>query len=355
MSFRLFLAGIVIGVLATVVVMRIRRGFTNQATTNQDQVERPETGSLANRQHAGAGAIAIRVARQAPPSGGNPAESSPPLPEPDPTGAAADNANGQAKRKMAILIDAENQPGQRIGPVFAALERDFDVSVRRAYADWENPVLRSWLQTCHDQDIERVQVHPSPGLVKVKNRADVALSEDAIALSDERRLDAVCIVSGDSDFLPVVRSLQAKGLFVVGAEASGATASGALIRECDLWLSTTVDPVTGITTTEPRDTIALAASDPVRWDELVLKVLSQREAGSDRGWIRLSTVGAVAREIEPTFDHKDYGAGSLRSLILTRRDLFEVEMRYPTPGRAPDAWMRKRAIVNERLDHRGTN
>ena len=201
--------------------MRIRRGFTNQATTNQDQIERPETGSLANRQHAGAGAIAIRVARQAPPSGGNLAESSPPLPEPDPTRAAADNANGQAKCKMAILIDAENQPGQRIGPVFAALERDFDVSVRRAYADWENPVLRSWLQTCHDQDIERVQVDPSPGLVKVKNRADVALSEDAIALSDERRLDAVCIVSGDSDFLPVVRSLQAKGLFVVGAEALG--------------------------------------------------------------------------------------------------------------------------------------
>lgn len=70
---------------------------------------------------------------------------------------------------------------------------------------------------------------------------DVGLSVDAITLSD--RLDAIIIISGDGDYVPLVEYLKVNRGCIVEVAAFGKTASAKLIEAADdfLDLSSNVD------------------------------------------------------------------------------------------------------------------
>jgi uncharacterized protein (TIGR00288 family) len=137
----------------------------------------------------------------------------------------------QEKLNIAVFVDYDNI---EIG-VKSTLRRDFDVSLpldslkergdivaKFAYANWgrQEGATRQMAENA----VQMVQRLPSPR--GDKNGADINLALDALEMAfTHSHVNAFAIVSGDSDFVPLVNKLKEYGktVFVVGGKAFTST------------------------------------------------------------------------------------------------------------------------------------
>lgn len=139
---------------------------------------------------------------------------------------------------MAIFCDFENVA---IGVRDAKYE-DFDVDfvlerlldkgkvvVKRAYADWDR--YKSSKRMLHEASFELIEIpHVS---YSGKNSADIRLVVDALDLCyTKSHVDVFVIVSGDSDFSPLVSKLRENNKRVIGLGVKNSS-SDLLIENCD--------------------------------------------------------------------------------------------------------------------------
>jgi len=103
------------------------------------------------------------------------------------------------------------------------------IIAKRAYADWSRfPDYRTSL---HELGIELMEIPERA--VTGKNSADIRLVVDAMELSYTKdHIDTFCIVSGDSDFTPLVGKLKENGKTVIGLGMKDST-SDLLAANCD--------------------------------------------------------------------------------------------------------------------------
>ncbi len=103
------------------------------------------------------------------------------------------------------------------------------VIIKRAYADWTR--YSSSRKPLHEHGFELIEVpHVSYG---GKNSADIKLVVDAIDLCHTKpHVQVFAIISGDSDFSPLVAKLRENGRFVIGVGVREST-SGLLVESCD--------------------------------------------------------------------------------------------------------------------------
>src|SRR5947208_2486476 len=137
----------------------------------------------------------------------------------------------QDKVNIAVFVDYDNI---EIG-VKSTLHREFDVAValdalkergdivaKFAYANWSRQELAT--RQMAENAIQMVQRVPSPR--GDKNGADINLALDALEMAfTHDHVNAFAIVSGDSDFIPLVNKLKQydKRIFVVGGRAFTST------------------------------------------------------------------------------------------------------------------------------------
>ncbi len=137
----------------------------------------------------------------------------------------------QEKLNIAVFVDYDNI---EIG-VKSTLRREFDVSLpldalkergdivaKFAYANWgrQEGATRQMAESA----VQMVQRIPSPR--GDKNGADINLALDALEMAfTHSHVNAFAIVSGDSDFIPLVNKLRefGKTVFVVGGKAFTST------------------------------------------------------------------------------------------------------------------------------------
>lgn len=137
----------------------------------------------------------------------------------------------QEKLNIAVFVDYDNI---EIG-VKSTLRREFDVSLpldalkergdivaKFAYANWgrQEPATRQMAENA----VQMVQRLPSPR--GDKNGADINLALDSLEMAfTHTHVNAFAIVSGDSDFIPLVNKLKEYGktVFVVGGKAFTST------------------------------------------------------------------------------------------------------------------------------------
>ncbi len=149
---------------------------------------------------------------------------------------------------LAVLIDYENlalgtgkrkrNGHQEAGPrpdVKRILERLVDkgrITAKRAYCDWQR--FDDAITSLHELGIELIEI-PDRAYTG-KNSADIRLSVDAmeIALTKEH-IDTFAILSGDSDFSPLVAKLKEFGKTVIGVGMKESTSS-LLAEVCDEFL-----------------------------------------------------------------------------------------------------------------------
>ena len=144
---------------------------------------------------------------------------------------------GDGERTLAVFVDFENLAlgfgGRRdrfqIEKVLERLVEKGKIVAKKAYADWSR--FGTYAGSLHEAAIELIEI-PKRSMTG-KNSADIRLVVDAIDLAYSKdHIDTFVIVSGDSDFSPLVSKLKELGKHVIGLGLVEATSN--LLRDnCD--------------------------------------------------------------------------------------------------------------------------
>ncbi|MCC4117150.1 NYN domain-containing protein [Aromatoleum toluclasticum] len=139
---------------------------------------------------------------------------------------------------MAVFCDFENVAlGVRdakyekfdIKPVLERLLLKGSIVVKKAYCDWER--YKGFKAVMHEANFELIEI---PHVRQSgKNSADIRLVVDALDLCyTKSHVDTFVIISGDSDFSPLVSKLRENAKQVIGVGVKQST-SDLLIANCD--------------------------------------------------------------------------------------------------------------------------
>ncbi len=141
------------------------------------------------------------------------------------------------ERTLAVFIDFENlaigfkhRRGEfDIDKILERLVEKGKVIVKKAYADWGE--YKQYTRPLHENAIELINI-PRRQMTG-KNSADIRLAVDAMDLAwSKQHVDTFVIVSGDSDFSPLVSKLKENGKHVIGIGMKEST-SDLLSDNCD--------------------------------------------------------------------------------------------------------------------------
>jgi uncharacterized protein (TIGR00288 family) len=144
----------------------------------------------------------------------------------------------EGERTLAVFIDFENLAlgfrGKKdkrfeIRKVLERLVEKGKIIVKKAYADWAN--FAEYKRVLHEAAIELIEIPKRA--VSGKNSADIRLCVDSLDLCySKEHIDTFVIVSGDSDFSPLVSKLKENGKHVIGLGMKESS-SHLLIDNCD--------------------------------------------------------------------------------------------------------------------------
>ena len=139
---------------------------------------------------------------------------------------------------MALFCDFENVAlGVRdanyadfdIRKVLERLLVKGDIVVKKAYCDWDR--YKDFKRSMHEASFEMIEI---PHVRQSgKNSADIRMVVDALDLCyTKAHVDAFVIISGDSDFSPLVSKLRENNKTVIGVGVRSST-SELLVNNCD--------------------------------------------------------------------------------------------------------------------------
>ncbi len=144
-------------------------------------------------------------------------------------------------RNITVFIDLENVAiGVRdahfkpfdIDLVMKRLVDKGNIIVRKAYADWSR--YEEYRRSLHQAGVELLEMPGSK--ITGKNSADIKMVVDALELSYTKpHIDVFALVSGDSDFSPLVAKLRENNKHTIGIGVKNST-SPLLIDTCDEFL-----------------------------------------------------------------------------------------------------------------------
>jgi uncharacterized protein (TIGR00288 family) len=141
-------------------------------------------------------------------------------------------------RKLAMFMDFENivrgvkEAQYKQFEIKLVLERLVEkgkIMVKRAYADWNR--YAEYKRPFHEHAIELIDVPQSR--YSGKNSADIRMVVDAMDLAyAKQHVDSFALVSGDSDFSPLVSKLRENDRYVIGLGVKSSS-SELLVGNCD--------------------------------------------------------------------------------------------------------------------------
>jgi uncharacterized protein (TIGR00288 family) len=216
----------------------------------------------------------------------------------------------QHEERLAVYIDHENvaigarSVGLRFDPkpLTDALAERGRLITRRAYADWN--LFREDRRGMVDANVELIEIPQRSDSVR-KNAADIQMAVDAMELALTRDfVSTFVIVSGDSDFTPLVGKLRELNKRVIGVGVKGST-SAMLPGSCDEFLF--YDRIDGVPRLEGRG----GGGGGERSDR---KPRAKSSSGSRRGGRRGGSATAKVDEKAATVEE---GSGSSEADLRT--------------------------------------
>ncbi len=261
----------------------------------------------------------------------------------------------QDKINIAVFVDYDNiEIGVKstlrrefdVGLCLEALKERGDIVAKFAYANWgrQEEATRQMAQNA----VQMVQRLPSPR--GDKNGADINLALDALEMAfTHTHVNAFSIISGDSDFIPLVNKLKEYGktVYIVGGKAF---TSNILQQNCHEFISYESlldDPknagreVKEFKERERRDfdkprdpqigpqqkkefrprPAPLELTQAMPLVERALQVLERREVQPQLGLLKSTML-----QLDPSFSEKAYGCSSFSDFVdkLKKADLVNV-------------------------------
>ncbi|HNW87349.1 MAG TPA: NYN domain-containing protein [Candidatus Limiplasma sp.] len=214
--------------------------------------------------------------------------------------------------KFALFVDLENC-GAKVSTLLSVLEK---VKIR-------GDVLLGKVYGYTDQysDLKEVLLSNTftvvPSLrygISQKNNADILLVIDALEVAYTNPLiNSFCIVSGDSDYTPLVGRLKSMGKFVLGISRSEA-ASNIFINACNEFQF--LENVGGHTR-KPEDKKKTSATDKEPLDEQELNKLIESilDEQTDQDELYASELKSILLRLRPDFNEKAFGCATFLKLL----------------------------------------
>ena len=130
---------------------------------------------------------------------------------------------------IALGVRDANYARFEIGEVLERLLVKGNIVVKKAYCDWER--YKGFKAAMHEASFELIEI---PHVRQSgKNSADIRMVVDALDLCyTKEHVDTFVIISGDSDFSPLVSKLRENNKVVIGVGVKNST-SDLLIANCD--------------------------------------------------------------------------------------------------------------------------
>jgi len=250
-------------------------------------------------------------------------------------------------RNMALFCDFENLAlGVRdakydrfdIRKVLERLLLKGSIVVKKAYCDWER--YKEFKAVMHEASFELIEI---PHVRQSgKNSADIRMVVDALDLCyTKSHVDAFVILSGDSDFSPLVSKLRENAKLVIGVGVKNST-SDLLIANCDEFIyyddlvrekRKSAPPAARRSAVKPASPGASArpAKEKDRKQEALELILETLEAlAAERGSeerIWGSMIKQALKRRMPGFNESYYGFDSFSELLeeARERDLVGLE------------------------------
>jgi uncharacterized protein (TIGR00288 family) len=220
------------------------------------------------------------------------------------------------ERSLAVFIDFENlalgiqgrSDKFEIKLVLKRLLEKGKVVAKKAYADWSR--FSSYTQALHEAAIELVEIPKRA--VTGKNSADIRLVVDAMDLAySKEHIDTFVIVSGDSDFSPLVSKLKEMGKHVIGLGMALSTSN--LLRDnCDefIYYEDLQDDTTGVDAlVDPK----LPDAKKKAFILLVHALTALRRENKEVLWS--SMIKDTMKRIRPSFNETYFGYRSFSELL----------------------------------------
>ena len=245
---------------------------------------------------------------------------------------------------MAVFLDLENialgafdahYPNFEIQKVLERLLLKGHIVVKKAYCDFDR--YKAFKRALHEAAFELIEI---PHLRQSgKNSADIRMVVDALDLCYTKgHVDTFVIVSGDSDFSPLVSKLRENAKTVIGVGVKNST-SDLFISNCDefLYYDDLVRPEPAKGRRRVAATVSTGAKaaegdkkplGPERALDLVvetLEAISEERKEDEPIWG--SMIKQAIRRRNPGFNERAHGFRSFNELLLDaqKRGLLKLE------------------------------
>jgi uncharacterized protein (TIGR00288 family) len=236
---------------------------------------------------------------------------------------------------IAVFVDYENlaigvrrmrKGSFQIDLVLRRLLEKGRIVYKRAYCDWGN--YRDAVREFHTQGVELIDIPQSKA--SGKNSADIHMVVDALDLCNQKNhIDVFALVSGDSDFSPLVAKLKENQKWVIGCGVKSST-SDLLIGSCDEFIY--YDDLIREVEQKKQKPVAprKKSSDPEGKDEDLGEKLDEAVRSLERDYDTVwgSMLKQTIRRLYPGFNEGYYGAGSFAEILEKGEKLGLIELEY---------------------------
>ncbi len=235
---------------------------------------------------------------------------------------------------VALGVHEANYPRFDIAKVLERLLLKGNIVVKKAYCDWER--YKDFKKVMHEAAFELIEI---PHVRQSgKNSADIRMVVDALDLCyTKSHVDAFVIISGDSDFSPLVSKLRENNKVVIGVGVRKST-SDLLTANCDEFIfyddlvqaqeqkkrraAKKAEGVVASGKSAAKPSKPASAEDARRQEATQLLIETVEALVAERGeenklWA--SMVKQALKRRRPDFSESAYGFSSFRELLETAR------------------------------------
>ncbi len=231
---------------------------------------------------------------------------------------------------IAVFVDFENlalgardMKGARfqVDLVLKRLLEKGRIVYKRAYCDWSR--YREHVREFHGEGVELVDIPQKRQ--SGKNSADIRMVVDALDLCHAKgHIDVFALLSGDSDFSPLVYKLKENEKRVIGCGVRNST-SELLVASCDEFIF--YDDLVKAQTERParRKTRQRQGTADVALDRLV-EIVRSLEQDYDPIWG--SIIKQTMRRVDPGFNESQHGYRSFSDLLQAAENKGLIHLDY---------------------------
>lgn len=237
------------------------------------------------------------------------------------------------KNNIAMFIDCDNVSYKYIESIIDDLSQYGTVNIRRAYGDWKDKKLYGWENSLQDYNIKPIQQF---AYTKGKNATDIAMIIDIMDILYTKELEAVVLITSDSDFTPIVTRILSDGLTVYGYGESKTPM--AFVNACSQFIYveklSVLEDEESVENVKPKKkhpavteavTKYLGNNYDIRKDFKLINLLKQgvERTSDEQGWADVKDMSFYIRK-NSSFSQVNYGFKKMGDLIKAV-EIFDME------------------------------